>query len=1256
MFKWTNATDLNLWAERRDSQDRLPELLRKLAYATLQDPQRISFPSGESVQFGGWDGIVETLEGNLFIPSGNSGWELGTNRRITEKANEDYEKRSADPNGLNPVETTFIFVTPRRWIEKERWVEKRNNENKWLEVRAYDANDLEQWLEQAPAVGAWFARVIGKYPSGAQALSDFWSEWQGFTRPVIPVDLLLETRENEASQLREWLSKPASILSLVAETREEAAAFLAAVAARSSEDVQNKIFSRALIIEDENSWRYLAATREHLILIPYFDIASVNFVATEAHHILIPQTARPTNNENLLVLGPIFPEQFQKALVSAGIDEEKAHRITLEAGRRLSVLRRSLAVVPEAAKPAWAKPAEAPLLTTFLLVGGWLETNEADRNVLEVIANRPYRDLEMILARWVNEADAPIRKIGDRWELVSHEDAWRLLQGFLSNNELVAFFKQVELVLVQINPRFDLPPVERYLANIKGKIPSHSEALREGLATTLGLMGSRGERVASYGNRLPQDLVDDCVFRIFKHSTEPHFWPSISEILPILAEAAPDRLLEYTERDLAIEPSPIMEMFVEEGMFGTSPHTGLLWALETYAWEPRYLTRVTLILGKLARLDPGGRSGNRPSNSLQEIFISWRPQTSATLEQRIEAIDELARREPDVAWALLYFLLPSMHGFSMNTRRPRWRNWGTGWTEGASQRERVQTHQEAADRILNLVDANTQRWMQVLTKLEMLSSEHRAIAISKLEAALESGFSSDQLLNLWNGLRLLLHKHNQFSDARWALPSETVGELGRIYERITPKDVCNRFCWLFSTNPQLPDTKTKDWKEEHQRIQQEQHAAAGEIIRRPLPEILDLIHQVERPGILGYAIGNNDISEEFEVDLMAKTLPTDQTPLQGFLIGFVAGRYSFVGEEWVARYLPNGVGNQWSPASKATFARGLPLTSKTWDLIASCGDDAKTAYWRSVQVGYLQDGAEAERAVKSLLEIERPYEALDVASFYLRNEKWEIDRLLLASILREAAKYDPSAEGRRPDYTMLGYHVGETLSVLERSGVISDDELGQLEWIYLPLLQHGDRGPHVLYRRLEKDPHFFVELLCLIYRSEEERGVDRVISEEEKIRATLAFELLHSWNRVPGIQEDGQFDPKAFESWVSEARRLLGEVHRTTVGDINIGEVLAYAPTGSDGIWPDVAIRNVIEEAASERLDNGFCTGVFNKRGVYSKAIRSGGKQERELAEYFRRQGDQLTGTWPQTASLLYRIAHDYEALALREDISAEER
>ena len=176
--RWVNATDLSQWADRRDAQATMPELLTRLIRAATGMAARIRFPSDESVQLPGWDGTCEIENGTEHIPSGSSGWEIGTQRNdIAAKASEDYEKRTSDPLGINREKATFVFVTPRHWPGKGAWVAARLKEKKWADVRAYDADDLVHWIELHPAVGHWLAVTMGSRPQGVVQLEEAWDEW-----------------------------------------------------------------------------------------------------------------------------------------------------------------------------------------------------------------------------------------------------------------------------------------------------------------------------------------------------------------------------------------------------------------------------------------------------------------------------------------------------------------------------------------------------------------------------------------------------------------------------------------------------------------------------------------------------------------------------------------------------------------------------------------------------------------------------------------------------------------------------------------------------------------------------------------------------------------------------------------------------------------------------------------------------------------------------------------------------------------------
>ena len=165
-----DATDFIHWADRPDAFHQLPNLIRRLAMEIWPKPDYIDIPGGSSVRLGGFDGQVGVKCGNPWIPSGDSALEMSCDKNIKQKATNEYVKRTECPRDVNISNTTFIFVTPRRWPGKRQWARDRKEECLWADVRVIDADDLVAWIEQCPTVEYWFARLIGKIPAGTEGV------------------------------------------------------------------------------------------------------------------------------------------------------------------------------------------------------------------------------------------------------------------------------------------------------------------------------------------------------------------------------------------------------------------------------------------------------------------------------------------------------------------------------------------------------------------------------------------------------------------------------------------------------------------------------------------------------------------------------------------------------------------------------------------------------------------------------------------------------------------------------------------------------------------------------------------------------------------------------------------------------------------------------------------------------------------------------------------------------------------------------
>ncbi len=165
MFHWLDGARIQDWSGRPEAENRLPELVRRLVAATVPSDRlrRCDFPSGTDTRLGGFDGIVEADGGSVqFVPSGLSCWELSVRRDWRKKIRADLDKRTSQLSEEERARTAFVAVTARRLEGKERFRTKLREEFPgWREICLLDAVDLAQWMQHAPAVAAWFARVTG---------------------------------------------------------------------------------------------------------------------------------------------------------------------------------------------------------------------------------------------------------------------------------------------------------------------------------------------------------------------------------------------------------------------------------------------------------------------------------------------------------------------------------------------------------------------------------------------------------------------------------------------------------------------------------------------------------------------------------------------------------------------------------------------------------------------------------------------------------------------------------------------------------------------------------------------------------------------------------------------------------------------------------------------------------------------------------------------------------------------------------------
>ena len=868
----------------------------------------------------------------------------------------------------------------------------------------------------------------------------------------------------------------------------------------------------------------------------------------------------------------------------------------------------------EPLKTDWSQHKYAATLALINLVGAWNEKNEIDIDIVERITSESYSTLVLKTREFLQYTNSPLSLQNGIWKITERGALWDSLGSRIFDRNLDLFKETVVSVLTEHDPSFELPTGNRYAANIYGKALPNSLDLRNGLAETLALLGSRNGTLINCSQDKAEVTTVLAIREIFTNANWV-LWGSLNSLLPTLAEAAPNEFLSVVEKTLCSRPCVFDELFSQEGdgITGGNYLTGLLWALEVLAWDEKYLVRVTIALGELASHDPGGKWANRPSNSLVTIFLPWLPQTIASIKKRKVAVQTLCKESPDVAWKLLVSLLPNQHQMSTGSYKPVWRNTlPEDLGKDVNNYEYWEQISFYAELAVSIASQNITMLGELIENFDNLpkTSFERLLEILSSDAI--SDLTEDERLPIWDGLTKFTSKHRRFSDAEWALSDDLLTSIEIVSEKLAPTNPFNLYLHLFSKCDSDLYEERGNWEDQRKNLDNKRQRAIMEILSTGgIYAVVKFADTAESPSQVGQSLGSIADGEIDKV-LLPAYLEIENHNLSLFIGGYVWGRHYANEWSWADELDKMG----WSTSQIGQFLSYLPFCIETWSRATEWMGDSQDNYWLKTQANSYQAEGNLSIAVEKLIEYRRPHAAIDCLNTMLHTKKQiNIDQCVKALI--------GALSTTEPSYKMDTYNIVELIKVLQENPEIPSDDLFHLEWAYLPLLdRNSGAAPKTLESRLANDPEFFCEAIRLIYRSKKQDVIATELHQETKSIAINAWRLLHYWRTPPGITEDGSFNDTHFKKWIQRVKEICTESGHLEVALINIGEILIHCPPDENGLWINNNVAEALNAKDADDMRSGFSTGIFNSRGV--NWVDPTGNPERELSEQYRQKADDL--------------------------------
>jgi len=1233
-MRWITAINLQNWADTLQARTSFPGMVADLIFATVDDISHIRFPRGEKGQVRGFDGVLEATGVPPYIPDGKSIWEFGVTDGAAGKANDDYKKRTAEVEEAIRKETTFVFASPRTWdnptLKLPDWVKKKRDKGEWKDVVFIDGSMLEDWLALCPAVAARYAKYELKLmsPSGVRSIQEFWEEYASRFSPSLVEDVLLAGRESQAAGLLRGISQGANKLAYAADSPDEVMAFAIASIRWAEPLVRTFLEARTLVVDTEEAARTLTG-KTGLVFLPRGQARRLSGLLSQYGTTVVSAGADEKRQNHELLNRPTS-QALGKAFVAMGFAEQQGYGIARRCGRSLAVLARQMPS-GTAEMPEWMESAE-PLLPA-LLAGAWSASGKADQDVLCTLGNSTeYEVVEAPLRKLTKLKDSPIDHIGDVWAMRSSVDAFVHLGHLLGPEHLRQFAVAAKTVFSRVAP---VPKAEEVFRPHSERGETHSSWLRDGMMNTLlhmAVLHEQAEFTAT--GTTPQEFVNGIVRDLPGLSSDYRLIASLQDNLALLAEAAPIPFLEALERLLEGDANAIKPIFEEHKGF-ISPqcfYLGVLWALETLAWDPKLLLRASMCLARLSAIDPGGTLSNRPINSLQSIFLPWAPNTSAVAKQRLGVLSTIVKAVPAIAWSLLTKLLPRSHDTSTPTTKPKFREFGEFEEEVLTYGLIWESQTAVINLALEYVNYDPEHWEVLIGAMSEFPPESFESFLQALDAAL-SKVGEEVRFQIWDVLRKEANRHRAFSNTDWALRADVLARVDAIVEKFKPDNPLLENTWLFDDwVPDIP-TKVEDSDDRMVMVEMARKEAIRSIVAAlGIPGLVEFSKRVKLQQHVGLTARTLELPKEQLLELLNLAIASGDSldVLSGSLIAEGLGRF---GNNFAKAVQSVVVAHQVAASRTARLFFALDENRRNWDIVKSFGHDVNEAYWKQKHA-YRMDGNVSELlyAIENYESRGRQMTAIEAASPRLK----EIPSKTLLRLL-DSAIPEINASPRQLG-TMTVHYLEKVFEELQSRGDIAPEELSKREFAYLPCFFHR-KTPLTLHRLMVEKPNLYMEVVCAVYKPAS--GEAKEISEAEKRQATAAYELLEGLRVLPG-QTDGHVDSERLMQWCTEVRDLAVKVGRVDVTDIRIGQLLAHAPPSSvDHAWPHEAVRVAIENMASDKVERGLAVERFNMRGVYGKALGEGGDQERALAKQAHDWASAMPD-YPRTSAMLLRISESW--------------
>lgn len=1052
---------------------------------------------------------------------------------------------------------------------------------------------------------------------GIKTIKDYWDNWAIGDNFILHSDLVLAERTQQISEVVKSAFIP-GVHKVQATSISEAIAFVCASLLLSNEDS----FRNAYVITKESTYEKIMATEpSELIIIT--DLNLNHNVAAHKGNIIFHCELKKGN-----ALPELSPDAFAKSIEKSLSKNVEAYHLARQGGYDVVSLRRILKI--ESKNPNWLTHENVDTITNMCLLGGWNESYNGDKEIIETFTNQNYDDFIEQISPLLKVDNAPIVKIGLIWKVKSPIDLFSLIYNHITDKHLEKLQEQISYLSVDIDSEA-IEKLEENRIRFRKNNQMISDVLKRGIYSNLAVLSNIFEHDDLDKSEKIKKIVSDELssYDLKQYLSNRHF-------IIYFAAANSKAFLDFIINDIHKGGELLDALFKgrkkELSVTGWEiNYTELIHTLECIALDKRFLYEVTYILFYAMKYPKVDNYVDSVRDLLGRIYQLGHPQTDASFNERFNVLVQLKPTHPkEIFWTLCHMIdsITEPHSFMISQ----------GFPTHIYRPKKVDDTIYVGDlndilsfipEVYSSTEDDDLKCFNIATRRKLVNLTSPLVDLLTTESA---NFKKN--VKIIDEVEKEISHHERYKDADWALSEAELIPFKNLIKNLCSDDILMLNRKFFRHESPIQPDKYSHEKFVECEIQSRnlRGLKIQEIVESlGIDTVWTFAKTVENTKSVfeGFStLTNPNYPQEIYIALITNKIEPSNASVYFSLL------YYRIGEIEYLKVIDK-------LQSYDNLRISVPLYAPSWTEVLSkkateFGAEVHLDYWKNVHIWQLPNKSLFESIIQNLLESKREWYIINLIQY----EDYSLDLPVELKIrILKGAIFNLLENRSHRDF----YNFNKVLLSIkdkEIQGTELENEVLEMEGLLFHTLnKHLNKGEELhIVRALKWNAHLMIDLL---------KSYEQFNTQDSFVGFDLLYKFVNKVDFIICQRKDGSID---FDSVINYLSVLINYTD-LPLNYILIGNLL-YSIMITEDV-PSKEFCRVIENLANDDVDQHLYLAISNSRGVTCRGCFDGGQQERNLADHYAKLAQKVLPYSLRLKKVFDKLEQSYLADAERMDKEA---